>query len=450
MQRDSLDFGTMDIPYLFRKMFIPTLLGLLLSATINVADGIFVGHGVGADALAAVNIVAPLFMITAGLGLMFGSGASIAASVHLSQGRGKAADIIITQGLTVSTLVILLMAAFIYADMDTVARWLGSSEHLLPLVREYLKFVIPACLFSTVLEIGLFIVRLDGSPNFAMMCTSVPSILNLLFDWIFIFPLDMGLAGAAIASSLAQVIGLVMFLVYIFRFTKTLHLYKPKFTRTSILLTLRNTWYIIKLGASLLLGELALSFMIIIGNHVFMKYVGEAGVAAFSVACYCFPIVFMIGNAIAQSAQPIISYNMGASRMDRSNKAFRLAFGVAAVWGILIALVGHFFPGILVGMFLSSDVPAYAEAIYGIPYFAEGFLFFTLNVVCIGYFQSIEKFKAAILFMTLRGFIFMSIAFFVLPGLLGVKGIWLADPFSEVITFITIAIFYLFNHTRKK
>lgn len=114
MMQDSIDFGTMNIPKLFRMMFIPTLLGMVLSATINIADGIFVGRGVGSDALAAVNIVAPFFMLATGIGLMFGVGASIVASIHLSHQKVKVANINITQALSVSLMYYVI--AFLVSD----------------------------------------------------------------------------------------------------------------------------------------------------------------------------------------------------------------------------------------------------------------------------------------------------------------------------------------------
>ena len=102
MERDALDFGRMNIPRLFIKLFVPTLLGLLFGALLNLADGIFVGRGVGSDALAAVNIAAPLFLVATGLALMFGAGVSVVAAIHLSRGNQKAANINVTQALTVS------------------------------------------------------------------------------------------------------------------------------------------------------------------------------------------------------------------------------------------------------------------------------------------------------------------------------------------------------------
>ena len=141
MMQDSIDFGTMNIPKLFRMMFIPTLLGMVLSATINIADGIFVGRGVGSDALAAVNIVAPFFMLATGIGLMFGVGASIVASIHLSHQKVKVANINITQALSVSLCIMLSLSLLVMTFRAEVALLLGSSEQLLPSVLEYMNWI---------------------------------------------------------------------------------------------------------------------------------------------------------------------------------------------------------------------------------------------------------------------------------------------------------------------
>lgn len=136
MQRDRIDWGKTNIPLLFRRMFIPTLLGMLLASTVNTADGAFVGRGAGSDALAAVNIVAPFFLIATGIGLMFGAGASIVASVHLSRGNAKAANINVTQALATSLLVMVLLAGAVMLFPETAARAMGCSDRLMPYVRE--------------------------------------------------------------------------------------------------------------------------------------------------------------------------------------------------------------------------------------------------------------------------------------------------------------------------
>ena len=193
MQRDSIDWGTMHIPSLFRKLFIPTLLGMLSSSTMNIVDGAVVGQGVGSDALAAINIVAPFFLITAGVGLMFGAGVSIVASVHLSQGRRKAVDINVTQAFTTSLLLMVILTALVMAFPEESARLMGCNDRLMPYVRDYMRWVIPACPFGMLLCIGLFVIRFDGSPVYAMLCNIIPAATNCVLDYVFVFPCKMGI-----------------------------------------------------------------------------------------------------------------------------------------------------------------------------------------------------------------------------------------------------------------
>ena len=177
--KDSIDFGSMDIPKLFRKLLIPTVLGMIFSAIFIITDGIFVGKGIGSDALAAVNITAPLFLINTGVALMFGIGASVVASIHLSQGKVKVARINITQAVVVSSLLLIAYAAVILCNVEKIALLLGSSPRLLPLAVEYMHWFVPFLVFSALLSSGMFFVRLDGSPNYAMVCNIIPALLNI-------------------------------------------------------------------------------------------------------------------------------------------------------------------------------------------------------------------------------------------------------------------------------
>lgn len=442
-RRDSIDFGSMDIAKLFRKLLIPTVLGMVFSAVFVITDGIFVGKGVGSDALAAVNITAPLFMITTGIGLMFGVGASVVASIHLSQGRRKAANINITQALGVSALLVLVMSALCCLFLEPVGRLLGSSERLLPMVMEYMTWYVPFLVFYVLLNAGMFFIRLDGAPTYAMGCNAVAAVINIGLDYLFIFVFGWGLMGAALATSLGTMTGGILILVYLVRYSRTLALYRLKLSRKSWQLTVRNVGYMMKLGSSAFVSEASIAVMMFLGNYVFIRHLGEDGVAAFSIVCYFFPIIFMVYNAIAQSAQPIISYNFGTGRRERVLKTFRLSVWTALLCGLFFFGMTTWYNHEIVSLFIDPGYAAYELAVQGIPYFAVGYLFFAFNMVGIGYFQSIERARRATIITLLRGVVFMGIGFLGLPPLLGVRGIWLAVPLAELLTLLYILGIYL-------
>lgn len=446
--RDSIDFKTMNIPKLFRKLLIPTVLGMIFNAIFIITDGIFVGKGIGSDALAAVNITAPLFLINTGVALMFGIGASVVASVHLSQGKVKVARINVTQAIIVSSVLLLIYAIGIVSNVERVAVWLGSSERLLPLAVEYMYWFVPFLVFSALLCSGMFFVRLDGAPNYAMVCNIIPAIINIVLDYVFIFILKWGMFGAALATSLGYIVGAVMILAYLFHPERILHVCRVKLSKKSLYLTIRNVGYMCRLGLSSFLCETAIATMMFVGNYVFIRYLGEDGVAAYSIACYFFPIVFMVYNAIAQSAQPILSYNYGAKCTARVRETFRLALTTAILCGAGVFLLTWIFSHQIVGMFLDSSYPAYNIAVKGLPLFASGFVFFGINIVSIGYFQSLERDCPAMIITLLRGFALILLCFWILPIIWGSWGIWLAVPMSELLTFLFVLVIYWLENRR--
>lgn len=440
MNRDAINFETERTSVLFRKILIPTLLGCISISAVTAIDGIFIGHGVGADGVAAVNIVVPIYQIMSGIGLMVGAGCSVVASIHLSRKNTRVAQINVSQAIILTSLLALLMSIAVLAFPSFTARMLGSSETLLPQVRDYLLWITPCFVFEMWSLIGLFLIRLDGAPRYAMWCNLIPSLINVFLDWLFIFPLGMGVKGASIATSLSISIGGVMALSYLLFFARRLRLVPLKVSRKSLMLACRNIGYQCKVGSSTLLGELSLGVFVLVGNLVFMKYLGDAGVGAFGIACYYTPFFFMIGNAIAQSAQPIISYNYGVSRWKEIYETRRLLLGTSLATGIIVALLFLLFPDVLVAFFVDVSSDAGQIAIEGFPNFAAGIVFYILNVAIIGYYQSIERIRLSTLLVFLRGLIFLVPCFLLLPGVLGVAGIWLAMPLAEVLATLILLL----------
>lgn len=441
--RDAIDFATLPVGKLFRRMFIPTLLGMVSGVVLNITDGAFVGHGVGSDALAAVNIVAPVYMLITGIGLMFGIGGSVVASVHLAKDEVKAARINITQSYIGGLVVGALLAALILSFPEATCRLFGASERLVPLAVDYLFWIALFQPFCMIAETGLFALRLDGQPKLAAGIHISTAVLNIFLDWLLIFPLDMGLEGAAIATASCYGLCGVSCLAYNVFAAKTLRLYRLKMTITSLLLTLRNLAYQVRLGFSAFIGEIALSVLFVLGNYQFIKLLGEDGVAAFSVACYCTPIIFMLANSITQSAQPIISFGHGQNVPERVLEAARISLFTAIGGGIAIVMILAVGAPEIASIFLPADCAAHDLCAEGLPIFALSALFIIINVVSVGYYQSIERATRATVYTLLRGFVFMLPAWLILPSLLGSYGLWLALPVAEFLTTIVILVMTL-------
>lgn len=440
MQRDAIDFENGEIGNLFRRLLFPTLLGTLSMSAMTAIDGMIVGHGAGDLGVAAVNITVPIYQIMAGLALMVGLGCSVVSSVHIAQRKAKVARLNITQGITFATLVATAMALLMAIFPQHTARLLGASPTLMEDVVSYLMPLLPGFIFEMFSIIGLFIIRLDGAPKYAMWCNIIPAVLNAILDWVFIFPCDMGVAGAGVATSICMVIGGCMALGYLCFYGRTVGLERPKFSIKSLRLSLRNIGYQCRIGFSSLLGELSLAIVVFVGNMVFMKYLGDAGVGAFGISCYYTPFFFMVGNSIAQSAQPIISYNYGIARMDRVRSTRRLLILYSTVCGAVVTSMFVFAPELLVGLFIDLECQAGIIAVDGFPYYAIGIIFFILNVAIIGYYQSIESVRRATSYVLLRGLVLLIPSFLLLPHYLGTMGIWLAMPLTELLTFVAIVI----------
>lgn len=441
MNRDNIDFGKERISSLFRRILIPTLLGMLCMSVMTIIDGAFVGHGAGSDALAAINIFCPLWLIVTGFGLMYGIGCSVVASIHLSHENTKAANINITQTLLFGTVVSLLLTLVVNIFDEEVARLLGASDQLLPLVLDYQKWLSLAFVPIFLETAGLLIIRMDGSPKYAMWCSSLPSVINVVLDYVFLYVLDWGLEGVAIATSIGCLTGGVMVVAYMLWMTKRIALYRLKRSMKSLRLMIRNIGYQTKLGVAALFGDISIAIFLLVGNHVFMHYLSEDGVAAFSIVCYVMPFIFMTGNAIAQSGQPIISYNYGADKLHRVNQARLLIIRTALAVGVVTLLIGMLCSDYIANIFLESEYASYQMAVAGLPIVALGFIPYIYNVTMIGYLQSIERAKSATLFSALRSVIFIVPAFILMPKLVEGIGIWLALPVSESLTMILLYSF---------
>jgi len=440
MELTSQALGTGKISSLFRQIFYPTLLGMLSVSAVTVIDGIFVGHGVGADGIAAVNICVPLLMIVSGAALMLGTGCSVTASICLAKGNRVLARTAVSQAILTGLIFSAVLMSIIFIFPSWLARLLGSSEHLLPMVKDYLIWYAPGMLFDVMIIMSSFIVRLDGAPKLAMVSSILCALINFVLDYIFIFPLGWGVKGAAFASSICCLVGAAIQMYYLLWKAKDTRLIRLRLGLKRIKLYLHSLASQCKLGFTALIGELTMAFAMFLGNITFMKYLGDDGVGAFGIVCYYLPFVFMVGNTIAQSAQPIISYNYGLGDMDRVHTAFKVSLRTAIGCSLISTAAFVLIPKLLVGLFLPIEENAAQIAIHGFPIFSVSFVFFISNLAVIGYYQSIERVRRATVYALLRGVIFLLPTFLIMPMLLDVNGIWLTLAVSEALTFLVILL----------
>ena len=210
--KDDIDFGTTDIKILFRKMLYPTVASMVFSALFIIIDGIFVGRGVGSDALAAVNIVAPVWLFATSIGLMFGMGGAVTVSVNMARGKQETARKNMTQAIAVSSVFLLICTVLILVYVDKVLMLLGCSPRLYAPAKDYIWGFVPFMTINALLCSTPFFIRLDASPRYAMTANVIATVLNIIFDYLFIFIFRWGIFGAAIATSLGSVVGVAIML----------------------------------------------------------------------------------------------------------------------------------------------------------------------------------------------------------------------------------------------
>ncbi len=445
MEITDKELRTSPIHTLFRRYFYPTLGGMLAVSLVTVTDGIFVGNGIGADGVAAVNLVWAPLMLFIGLGLMLGMGSSVAASIALAKGDVITAKRHVTQSMIVGFLAVSFVVSVMFISPAATVRILGASDTLTGVSIEYLVYILPGFLFDIFAMIGLFVLRVDGNPKLAMWCTLLRALVNIILDYILIFPLGMGIKGAAIATSLSYVVGAAVVLVYLTGYARSLRLLNP-INPASWKGWLNNLWLQCKIGVSGMLGEGVMALTMFLGNIMTMKYLGDAGVGAFGLICYYLPFVFLVGNSIAQGAQPIISFNYGYGDLQRVKSTERVAIKTAIISGLIMGalfLLGRY-P--LTDIFLSVESTAGNIAVSAFPYYALCAVPYIFNIASIGYFQSIGKAAPSIVFSLLRGPVFLIPSYLLLPTAMGVTGIWIALGVSELMTAVCICAYYWKHH----
>lgn len=420
---------------LFLSYLIPSISATLVTSIYILADTMMIGKGVGAVGIAALNLLLPIFSVYIGTGILFGVGGSVLFSVSKGRGEEEKAREYFTASVILAVLASLLYMWIFTAFFDPITLFLGRNKGTEQYVKEYgmyLKLTPAIFLFSSFLQA---FVRNDGAPKVSMAAVITGGVVNVFLDYFFIFPLNMGIGGAAFATVLGYGLTTCILCTHFFSRKNTL-----KLIRTEGLV--RKCFDVVRHGFSSFLLEESNGIIMLLFNRQLLSYVGDLGVVVYGIVSNSALVVTSINNGISQAAQPILAVNYGAGEKKRVALAMKYGVITAVLFGVGFTLTGLFFPEQITSMFVNPTPEIMEMSTKAVRIYFLSFLPLGLNMLCSTYLQCVMKPGNAMAVCLLRGFILSSILVVVLPVIWGVDGIWAVMAVTETVTLFAAVFFW--------
>ena len=419
---------------LFAKYAIPQMIGLLFNSVYVIVDGVFIGNRLGRDAMAAAAVSVPFVEILIALSMAVASGAGVMISGQLGRReKEKALQTFHAAMLCAAAfggLIIVLGNVFLHP----LAELLGSTPQIHEEAISYLWYIVtfsPFLLFSFLLG-GL--ARNDGRPKLAMIALAVGSVSNIILDYVFMYPLNMGIAGAALATAVGPVFSVLILLPHFLLKKGKLH-----FAKTNI--RFYHIKYILMLGFPSFIMEFTIGIVTFVYNFAIVKHgYGEIGLAAYLIIGYLMLIILTLFLGMAEGLQPVFSYFAGVGEENRNREMRRFAVKVFLSIGILCYLLIVLFSRGFYSIFSPDDLELIDfAASKSIPYFC-GFFLAGYNILMISYWQSMQNTKSALAVSLSRSIVWPAVLTSLLPLAFGNEVIWLCHSLSEGITACTALV----------
>ena len=410
------------------KYVIPTLLASCSSFLYIIVDGIFVGQGVGKEALGAVNLALPFTLISTALGMLMTIGGITVAAIRLGRQDNNGANNAFMHAVTASSLIglLLMLAGMIFAEQIAVIS--GANGTFLKMTADYIFYY---SMFSLPFLISITLqgfVRNDGSPVLVSIAVISAAATNIILDWLFVFPLQMGIKGAAIASGLGQVIGLI---ILIFHFVRQRGVLRFKKFKLSVSLLLK----LFKRGLPEMISQFGTPITTLCLNNILVRTMGDISVSAFSVMSYILSFSMGIFFGVAEGIQPLIGNSYGAKNERNLKYYFRSGILMNTIGSLLIYIVTSVFGLYICGIF-NSDPVLGRTAAEALPKFGWSFLFIALNLTVSAYLYSTKRTAQAVGIAVMRCIILNSVIILFLPQIFGNEIIWYTSGIAEALSFI--------------
>lgn len=434
--------GEKSVGRLLWDFSLPAITGMLVNALYNVVDSIFVGHGVGAIGLAAVTIAFPVMIILMGFGMLVGVGATTLVSIRIGQQKKEEAEKILGNALVLVLLLSVCLSGILLVFLDPILVQLGAGPDVLPYARDFTRIILAGSIFMFT-GFGLNnIIRAEGNPKTAMMTMIISAVLNTILNPLFIFGIGLGIRGSALATVLSQLVSACWVLGHFLGPNSFL-----KFRRKHLSLDRTIVANIFSMGASSFFMQVAASIVAGLLNFTLSAYGGELAVAAMGIINRVSMLMLMPLFGIGQGMAPIVGYNYGARNYDRVKETAKKAATVATI----VAVAGFVF----IEIFDTYIIRLFSSEAELIQLGAAGLKLFLLMLPIIGFqiigsmfFQAIGKPIQSLLLSMSRQILILIPLLFILPKFLGLEGVWLAGPASDLGSTLLTGLLLFFELRR--
>lgn len=419
----------------FARYMSLNILGMLGMSGYILADTFFVSSRLGSDGLAALNLAISVFGFINGLGMMLGIGGATRYAICKAREDDREANASFTLSLVagIGAGVVLVLFGLLFSR--PLAGLLGAEECILPMCAVYLRTAFLFAPFFILNHILVAFVRNDGSPKLAMTAMLVGSLSNIVLDYLFLYPLNMGIFGAALATGTAPIIGIAISSIHIFSG-------RSQFKAVPTGLSLRKMAAVAGLGIAAFINEFSSGITLVVFNLLVMHAAGTIGVAAYGVVANLALVVLSVLTGIAQGSQPLLSHAYGMQDLSVVRRVYHMALLLASALGLLALGAALLFPTQLVSLF-NSEGNAALQAIAepGLKLYFIGFLFVGFNFVSAALLGATEQAGASFRVSFFRGCLGIVPAACLFAFLFGMTGIWLAFPAVELVTlFLSVRL----------
>lgn len=427
---------------LFFHYLGPSISATMVTSIYILVDTIMIGRGIGAGGLAALNLLLPLVSIDMAVGMLFGVGGGVLMSVSNGAGEQEKAQMWFSTALVGCVASAILLDVGMYAFFEPMAWALGARESTIAMVRAYGHILVlgsPCFVLSSFLQV---FVRNDHAPRRAMAGVLIGAVLNIVLDYWFIFPMQMGMFGAAAATILANTVTACVIALHFFSAKNTMH-----FCWRAVRLSAFRR--IVACGVSSFMLEAANALLMLVFNLQLLRYMGETGVVVYGIISNCVIVALSLFNGVAQASQPLMAANFGAQQMGRVREFFRYGILSAVAIGVALCAMGQAFPQYLVSIFVEPTPQLLEMGVPAIRSYFWALLLMGCNIFLTTYFQSIVQPNKAICLGLLRGVVFSLALLFIFPAWLGSDAIWWVVPANEMLSLL-VAQFLLRYHAHKE